>query len=295
MDLNRVAIFARVVVDGGMSAAARTLRVPKSTVSRAVSLLEEELGVRLLQRSTRKMSLTDAGTAFFERASRGLTGLEEAAAAVVDMQGALRGPIKITAPADAGAWLLGPLITRFVQLNPGVLIDAVLTARLVDLVEEGFDLALRAGQLRDSTLVARKLGAVDPGLFASPAYLARKGTPTTVPELSRHECVLFRAPGGHATWSLVGPAGEESVDVTGAIVGDDFLFIHRLLVLGGGVGLLPAFLGAAECASGALVRVLPRHCLRGGPLHLVYPSTRYLPQRVVSFRDFILGELGEKK
>src|SRR3712207_4276727 len=115
MDLNRAATFVRVVEEGGFTAAARALRVPKSSVSRAGSLLEEELGARLLQRSTRKLRLTEAGTAFYERASRGLAGVQEAAAAVSDLQGLLRGPIRVTAPVDAGVWLLAPLVTRFVE------------------------------------------------------------------------------------------------------------------------------------------------------------------------------------
>src|SRR4051812_38130321 len=166
MDLNRAAIFVRVVDEGGFSAAARALRLPKSSVSRAVSLLEEELGARLLQRSTRKVRLTEAGTAFYERASRGIAGVEEAAAAVADLQGSLRGPIRITAPADAGVWLLAPLVARFVSLHPAVHIDVVLTTRVVDLVAEGFDFALRAAPLRDSSLIARKLAPIEVALYA---------------------------------------------------------------------------------------------------------------------------------
>src|SRR6185369_10677415 len=120
MDLNRAAIFVRVVDEGGFSAAARVLRLPKSSVSRAVALLEEELGARLLQRSTRKVHLTDAGTAFYARAARGIAAVEEAAAAVVDAQGSLRGTVRITAPVDAGVWMLAPIVTSFVALHPGV-------------------------------------------------------------------------------------------------------------------------------------------------------------------------------
>src|SRR3954471_9033139 len=125
MDLTRAAIFVRVVDEGGFSAAARALRLPKSSVSRAVSLLEEELGARLLQRSTRKIRLTEAGSAFYERASRGIAGLEEAGAAVADLQGLLRGTVRITAPVDAGVWLLAPLVARFAGLHPGLYLELV--------------------------------------------------------------------------------------------------------------------------------------------------------------------------
>ncbi len=292
MDLNRVAIFVRVVEDGGFSAAARSLRLPKSSVSRAVSLLEEQLGARLLQRSTRRVSLTEAGTTFYEQASRGLAGVEEAAAAVADLQGSLRGPIRITAPVDAGVWVLAPLVARFVALHPGVHIDAVLTGRVVDLVAEGFDFALRAAPVRDTALVARKLARIESALYAAPAYLARRGTPTRVDDLRAHDCILFRPDRGRATWTLLGPAGDESVEVTGPVGADDFSFVQRLLLSGTGIGLLPAFLCQAAVAEGELLRLLPEHAGVNGWFHLVYPSARYLPHRAAAFRDFIIAALG---
>ena len=297
MDLNRAAIFVRVVAEGGFTAAAKVLHLPKSSVSRAVSLLEEELGARLLQRSTRKVHLTDAGTAFYERASSGILGIEEAAAAVADLQGTVRGTIKITAPADAGAWMLAPLIARFVALYPAVHLDVVLTTRVVDLVAEGFDFALRAAPLRDSSLVARKLGRVLVGLYAAPAYLAQRGTPAQVADLPQHQCVLFRPERGRATWTLgrVGTAAGaekvEKVEVSGPVGADDFFFVQRMLLAGTGIGLLPSFLCDGAVATGDLVRVLPDYGLEGGQLHLAYPSARYLPHRAAVFRDFIVDAL----
>jgi DNA-binding transcriptional LysR family regulator len=291
--LNHAAVFVRVVDDGGFSAAARALRLPKSSVSRAVALLEEELGARLLQRSTRKVHLTEAGTAFYDRASRGLAGVEEAAAAVADLQGSLRGPIRVTAPADAGVWLIAPVVARFVALHPAVHVDVVLTTRIVDLVAERFDFALRAGGVRDSSLVARKLAQLDTALYAAPAYLARKGTPSRPKDLTSHDCLLFRPDRGRASWTLTGPAGEETVEVTGPVGGDDFSFLQRMVLAGVGIGLLPSFLCQEAAASGGLTRVLPEHSGRGGHLHLVYPSARYLPARAAAFRDFVLAALGE--
>jgi DNA-binding transcriptional LysR family regulator len=292
MDLNRVAIFVRVVDDGGFSAAARTLRLPKSSVSRAVSLLEEQLGARLLQRSTRKVRLTEAGTTFYDRASRGLLGVEEAAAAVADLQGSLRGPIRVTAPVDAGVWVLAPLVASFVALHPAVHIDAVLTGRVVDLVAEGFDFALRAGALRDSSLMARKLARLEGALYATPAYLARRGTPTQVADLREHDCILFRPDRGRATWKLTGPDGEESVEVTGPVGADDFSFVQRIVLSGTGIGLLPGFLCQGAVEDGSLVRLLPGHVGLTGSFQLVYPSARYLPHRAAAFRDFLIAALG---
>ncbi len=291
MDLNRTAIFVRVVEQGGFTAAAKLMSLPKSSVSRAVSLLEEELGVRLLQRSTRNVRLTDAGSAFYERASRGIAGVEEAAAAVADMHGALRGTIRITAPADAGTWLLEPAIATFVLAHPGVQVEVSLTQRLVDLVEEGFDLALRAGRLRDGALIARKLAIGEQGLFASPSYLARKEAPTTIAQLAAHDCVLFRPIRGRSTWVLAGPNGEESVEVTGPVSVDDFTFLRSAVLSGVGIGLLPCFMDTPSRDGSRMVRLLPDHANRGGPIHLVYPSARYVPHRVAVFRDYLLATL----
>jgi DNA-binding transcriptional LysR family regulator len=292
MDLNRVATFVRVVEEGGFTAAARVLRLPKSSVSRAVSQLEEELGARLLQRSTRKVTLTEAGSAFFERASRGLVGIEEAAAAVADMQSTLKGTLRITAPVDAGVWVLAPLVPRFLAKHPQVRIELMLTGRIVDLVAEGVDFALRIAPLRDSSLVARKLGDSLLALFAAPSYLARRGTPRTVADLRDHDCVLFRPDRGRVTWALEGPAGPEPVEVTGPVAADDFLFIQQMALAGAGIAMLPTFLCDRPSREGQLSRVLPKHAVRMGTFHLVYPSARYLPQRAAAFRDFILEELG---
>ncbi|EYF03725.1 LysR family transcriptional regulator [Chondromyces apiculatus] len=291
MDLNRIAIFVRVVEDRSFTAAARALGLPKSSVSRAVSLLEEDLRVRLLHRSARAVSLTEAGSIFYERVSRGLTAVTEAAAAVTDMEGAVCGPIRITAPVDVGVWMLAPAITRFVRRHPSVHVDVILTGRIVDLVEEGFDLAVRAGLLRDSALIARRIGNIASALYASPRYLARAGTPATVADLSRHQCILFRATRGRVIWTFTGPTGEERMELGGQISADDFSFVRRTILSGAGIGLVPPFMCRREIERGKLVRVLPEHSVPGAPLHLVYPTTRHIPHRVAVFRDHLLDHL----
>lgn len=293
MDLNRVAVFARVVEVNGFTAAAKALGLPKSSVSRAVTLLEAELGVRLLQRSTRKVSLTEAGSAFYERASRGLAGVEEAALAVADMQGSLRGPIRMTSPADAGDRLLGPALARFLRRHPRVHVELVLTGRIVDLVAEGFDLALRAGHLRDGSLIARKVGDTEGGVFASPRYLSRHGEPARLEDLAAHRCVLFRPTRGRSVWTLKGPAGEEHVEVRGPLGADDLSFVRRALLGGIGVGILPSFTCARDVERGRLVRLLPSYRAFDAPIHLVYPSARYVPRRVAAFRDFLITSLSD--
>lgn len=294
MDFNRIAVFVRVVEERGFTAAARALGLPKSSISRSVALLEAALGVRLLHRSTRSVTLTEAGTAFYEQASRGLAGVEEAAAVVADLQAVVRGTIRVTAPVDIGAWMLEPVIARFVRLHPEVHLDVVLTGRVVDLVEEGFDLALRAGQLRDSAIIARKIGSVESSLHASPRYLARAGSPATLGDLTKHRCVLFRPGGSSAGWKLKGPSGEETVNVKGPVTVDELGFARRAVMAGVGIGLLPTFLCARDVERGRLVRVLPSYLAPGPPLHLVYPSARYLPHRVGVFRDFLVEALARQ-
>ncbi len=292
MDLNRASTFVRVVEEGGFTAAARALHLPKSSVSRSIALLEEELGVLLLQRSTRKVELTEAGRLFYDQASRALAGLEDAEAAVTDLQRSLRGSVRVTAPADAGVWILEPLVSRFVDQHPGVNVEVLLTGRVVDLVAEGVDFALRAAKITDTSLIARRLEPRPAALYAAPSYLARRPAPTSWAALAEHECVLFRGDHGRASWRLSGPAGDEVVEVRGRVSSDDFVFVHRVTVSGHGIGLMPTFLALPSVERGELVPVLPSYQGPLGVWHLVYPSGRYLPRRAVAFRDLVISELG---
>jgi DNA-binding transcriptional LysR family regulator len=291
MDLNRASIFVKVVENGGFTAAARELGVPKSSVSRAVQLLETELGARLLQRSTRRVELTDVGRVFFERAVHAVADIEDAVRAVTDLQATPRGMLRVTAPLDAGSYLLAPLLPRFVSRHPGIQVEVILTSRVVDLLEEHVDFALRAAQVRDGSLVVRRLARIEVGLFAARSYLDERGTPNTTAELAEHDCVLFRPERGRSRWTLSGPNGEETVEVRGPIGADDFSFVHRAVLAGGGIGLLPSFLCADALSTGALVRLLPGRNFEVGSLQLVYPSARHLPRRAAVFRDFIVKEL----
>jgi DNA-binding transcriptional LysR family regulator len=294
MDLNHVAIFARVVELESFTAAAAQLGLPKSSVSRTVTRLENELGVRLLQRTTRKLHLTEAGQAYYERARVSLAGLEEAASAATNLSAEPRGTVRMSAPADMGVLNLGDLVARFVRKYPLVHVDISLSSRFVDLVAEGFDLALRAGKLADSSLVARKIGSDSLGLFASPGYLRRRGRPKTVADLARHDCVLFRAKHGKSEWQLTGPGGEERVTVRGPLNADEMAFVQQAVTAGVGVALMPAVgvrLAAARGVSPLPVRLLPEYSAGGGSLNVVSPSARFQSASVVAFRDFLVAEL----
>ena len=289
-----MAVFVRVVETGSFTAAAAALGLPKSSVSRSVSRLELELGVRLLQRTTRSVHLTDAGHAYYQRVAQALSGLQEAQAAVSDMQSTPSGVVRVTAAVDIGVNVLSGLVARFVRKHPTIHVEMVLTGRLLNLVEEGVDLAVRAGKLDDSSLVARKVGTLEARLLTAPGYLKRKGTPKTVADLGRHDCILFRARRGRGSWELTGPKGVERVDVTGPVSADDFAFVRQLLLAGGGIGLVPWTTCAQDIERGRLVRVLSEYAAPGGALHVVYPSARYVPQRVALLRDFLVQGLLER-
>ncbi len=294
MDLNHVAVFARVVELESFTAAANQLGLPKSSVSRTVTRLEEELGVRLLQRTTRKLNLTEAGHAYYERARLALSGLEEAASAATNLSAEPRGTVRVSTPGDFGMLNLADAVARFVRKYPLVHIDLSMTSRYVDLVAEGFDLAIRAGKLRDSTLVARRIGTDSLGLYASPAYIRRRGRPKSFVDLANHDCVLFHGKLGKAEWRLTGPDGEERVTVRGPVSVDEMSFAQQAVTAGLGIGLLPSIavrVATARKVTPTPVRLLPEYESTGADLHVVSPPTRFQPASVTAFRQFLIEEL----
>jgi DNA-binding transcriptional LysR family regulator len=290
MDLNRISLFVRVVETESFTAAAASLGLPKSSVSRGVARLEEDLGVRLLQRTTRKLSLTDAGRAYFTGVREAMQGLDEATGLVQEMGTEPSGLIRITTPPDLGP-TLADLLARFLRRYPRISLELSLVSRTVDLVEEGFDLAIRAGRLSDSSLVARKIAPSDVGLFAAPSYLKRRGKPKTLADLAEHDCVLYRGKAGKMTWRLNGPDGDESVEVKGVVSADEMSFCRRMVLAGVGIGLIPTTGLSWTPSRGGAVRILPEYALRGGALYIVAPSSRYQPARVTLLRDFLIENL----
>jgi DNA-binding transcriptional LysR family regulator len=284
-DLNRIAVFARVVSSGSFSSGARALGIPKSSASRSVRQLEDALGVRLLERTTRRLRLTEAGREYYERVASALSGLDEARAAVMELQDTPKGTVRIAAPAAWGSWLLAPLIARFVETYPQIHIDLSLTDGDVDLVRDGFDLALRMGRLEDSSLIVRTIGSIDLGLFASEAYVARRGTPQRLADLAQHDVIVFRADGNGHRLRLQGPDGFETIAVRARVQTDALAFVHEGVRNGIGIGLLPV----GTCTTHLrLVRVLPDFAEPGYTCSIVYPSSRHLPQRVTLLRDAVI-------
>jgi DNA-binding transcriptional LysR family regulator len=291
MDYNDIPLFVRVVEARSFTAAAEALGREKSSVSRAVARLESDLGVRLLQRTTRKLALTDAGQAFYERVRASVTGVDEAASAVRELGGEPRGTIRMTAPADSYTFGVPEALAEFVQRHPAIDLDLSLTSRQVDLVGEGFDIALRGGRLMDSTLVARRIGSTDLALFASAAYLARRGTPRKLEDLKDHDLILYRPRDGRHALSLVGPDGPVTLDVRPKIAADDMAFLARAAIGGGGIALIAAMFAHGPFAEGALQVVLRGYRVEGGALHVVLPSSTFVPARVALLRDFLVERL----
>jgi DNA-binding transcriptional LysR family regulator len=291
MDYNDIPVFIRVVETSSFTKAAELLGVQKSSVSRSVVRLETELGVRLLQRTTRQLGLTDAGQTFYERVRGAWNGFEEAATTVRELGSEPRGTIRITSVPGAAAFGLADALTSFTRQYPSIVIEVEVSTRIVDLVSESFDLALRAGRLADSSLIAKKVGTTDLVLLASPAYLKRKGRPRSVRELEEHECVIFRGRGGRATWEVRTPDGEDIVDVRGAVNANEADFVLNAAIASAGIVALPPQLAREAIKRGELEVVLPGNHLKGADLHVVLPSSAFVPARVMLLRDHLVREL----
>ncbi len=292
MDLNHVRLFVEVVDRGTFTAAATALGLPKSSVSRGVAALEAQLGVTLLHRTTRRVTLTDAGRDYADHARNALHELDEAGDRVGSAADEAHGLVRMTAPPDlSGGGMIAQILARFLLAHPRVQLDVVLTGRAVDLVAEGIDLAVRAGRLADSSLIARRVAGSVARLYAAPAYLARRGRPRRIEDLARHDCLLHRASGSSARWTLEGPRGARTVEVRGALSCDELSLLVDGARHGIGIALLPDGAATRAVEEGALVPLLPDWGLGGAALWLVHPPTRHLPRRVAVLRDFLYDEL----
>ena len=288
LDLNGFSIFAAVVDAGGFTAAARRLRVSKSAVSRQVSALEEQLGTRLLNRTTRRLSPTEAGLAIYERASRIVAEAEAAELTVNDLARAPRGRLRLNAPMSFGHRRLGPALAAFAAAYPDIGIEISINDRVVDLVEEGFDVAVRIGTLESSSLIARKLCPVGVVIAASPAYL-KTAPPLDVPaDLGNHRCLVYELRRRPTEWVFRDAAGVAvTVNVDPAVLANNGEILASMAAAGAGVIYLPDFVVDEALASGHLRRVL--HGFRGDEIgvHAVYPAVRHLATKVRVFVDFL--------
>ena len=295
LDLNDVAIFVRVVEHAGFAKAARELGVPTSTVSRAVSRLEGTLETRLVNRNTRSVTATSEGRTFYAAVSPAVAAVNQAARGVDGGDRAPRGRLRVSAPNDLGSTFVAGVVASFVERYPNVVVDVELSGRRVNLVEEGFDLAVRAtGKMLDSSLVARKVGELESDLYASRAYVDVHGVPATVEALSDHACVLFRPRDGHESWPLDGPSGQLVHAAKGRVSGDDFTFVRAAVLAGAGIALLPRIVAAEDVVAGRLVHILPQYVRRGASMHIVYAAGAKVPAKIAAFRDFMIATFARR-
>lgn len=284
-------VFHAVVKHASYAKAAEELSLSPSGVSRIVSRLEEQLGARLVQRTTRKLSLTEAGTAFHGRTVQILGDLAEAEAELQSAQVRPRGLLKVTTSVVFGQHYAAPLFTALLAKFPDLSVDLVLTNRFVDLIEEGLDLAIRIGSLGDSRLIARRLCTNRRVLVASPKYLAERGVPKTLDDLREHDCVLFTAFAKPREWRLLGPDGPVTVAVSGRIASNNVEVASTAAKLGSGITVGATLAIGQALLSGELVRVLGNYEFEQTAVFAVYPSARQLSQKVRATVDFLAEQL----
>lgn len=294
-NLADVAVFVHVVERGSFTLAADDLSLSRAVVSKYISRLEERLGARLLHRTTRRLSLTEAGAALFEASRGALERIEEAEAAVAQFQAEPRGRLKVSAPMSFGILHLGPAMAEFARAYPKVTLDLRLDDRFVNLVEEGIDVAVRIGALTDSSLVARKLAATRTVACASPAYLAQFGEPETPEDLAGHDCLLYSYLSTANVWRFTAPDGREiPVAVSGTLRTNNGIILAEAAVAGHGILMTPSFYVGPLLRQGRLRQILARHGLPELGIHAVYPQRSHVPPKVRAFVDFLAKRFGKK-
>ena len=278
-------IFARVARTGNMSAAGREMGLSPAVVSKRISLLEERLGARLFQRTTRQLTLTETGDGYFKRVVDILSLVEEAEDFVSRRNTKPRGLLKITAPTSFSRLHIAPYLSEFGNRYPDIELDFHLTDNFVDIIREGFDVAIRIGELQDSSLVARKLAPDNRVICAAPGYLEKFGTPTRIADLENHTCL---SAGAQDMWRLEGPDGQRQVRVKGNIRSNSAELIREALLSGLGLGLRGTWEIGPELANGSLKIVLPEY--RGSSnvaIYAVYPCREFMPAKVNVFIEFL--------
>ena len=290
MDLNDIVVFTKVAETKSFTGAADALGLPKSTVSRKLAQLEERLGVRLVQRTTRKLALTDIGEMYYQRCKGIVHDVLEAEKLVTDMQATPRGRLRITATVDLSTRWLGDIVASFLAQHPEINIELEATDEVVDLIEDGFDVAVRFGPMPESTLIARRLCTLSLVLAASPAYVA-KFPMKSIDELDGAEHVLFTPTTAMNAWTLHNGEQTHEFGRPARFASNNYGAVRDVALAGGGIALLSEFMIADDLAAGRLVRVLPEWRTRVTEVHAVYPARHNLPPRLTLFLDHLAKAL----
>jgi DNA-binding transcriptional LysR family regulator len=291
--LKGIATFVHVVEAGSFSLAANRLHQTRSAVGKNIARLEQRLGTRLFNRSTRRQSLTENGQAYFERCKRALAEIEAAEAALDENDRELVGLLRVSVPVQLGRHVVAPVLARLAATHPRLDVDMAFSDRVVDLLEEGFDLGVRLGTLRDSrTLAARSLGHYDYVVCASPQYLRRHGKPKTAAEFEQHIGIIYVRPGPEMPWLIAGSDGElQELRVRRKLRMDDFQAIVDAALAGAGLARLPRWFAEPHVRSGALRRVWDGAHSQSVEVHAVWPQTRYMPMKTRAAIDMLATEV----
>jgi DNA-binding transcriptional LysR family regulator len=284
--------FVRVVESGSFSSAARDLHMTPSAVSKMIGRLEDRLGVRLLSRTTRKLSLTEEGRVFYQRITPILSEVAEAEETVSLSTAEARGVLKVNASTAFGQYQIVPLIPAMLERYPSLQVELTMTDSIVNLVEEGFDVSIRIGNLTDSSLIARKLGIANRVVVASPAYLERHGVPKCPVDLEQHQCLKLSIPTSLNKWEFVLADGPRTVEVSGRFEADNAIALHEAALAGLGLFRAATFVVGDDIKAGRLVQVLQEFEISGDPgIFVVWPHNRNLSAKVRAFVDTLVDAL----
>lgn len=291
-NISDLAVFSEVIKQGNLSAASKKLGLSVAVVSKRLQRLESQLGVSLIHRTTRTLHITDAGQRYFQHCQHILDMVDEAEAEVIHSSQTPTGNLKITAPAYFGRLYIAPLIPRFLQHYPEVNLQTDFTDQFIDIINEGYDLAIRIDNLKDSNLVAKRLGGDQRMVVASPTYLEQFGIPETPDELQQHNVLLFSNPSPQRVWRFVGPSGKHTeVKVSGNFETNNCETLNKVTLAGLGIALRPMWDVWREIESGALIPLLPNYRAPHYDIQALYPSRSYLPHRVRAFLDLLSEHL----
>lgn len=294
-NLTDIAVFLEVVEAKGFTAAARNLDLSRSVASKAVSRLEARLGVRLLNRTTRRTSLTEAGAALHARAARAMEEIREAELEVARLQAHPRGTLRVTVPMSFGLLHVSPAVPEFLRRHPEVKVDLLMEDRTIDLVAERYDAAIRISRKEDSSLVERRIAPCRMVVCAAPSYVERRGAPVTPEDLGDHDCIGYTYARTPHQWHFTGPGGKSlSVHVRGPYQVNNGLAQREAALAGVGVILVPTFYVGEDLGEERLVRLLPRYETPPLSICAVYPQRRHLPPKVRAFVDFMAERFGDE-
>tara|TARA_R100001143_G_scaffold63254_1_gene69187 strand:+ start:3766 stop:4677 length:912 start_codon:yes stop_codon:yes gene_type:complete len=294
-NLSDIAVFVRVVQSGSFTAAAERLQLSRSVVSKYISRLEEQLNARLLNRTTRQLSLTEVGKVFYEHARRGLQEIEEAESELTRLQGKPRGILRINTPMSFGILHIASLLPGFQKMYPEIFVDMALDDRKVDVIEEGFDISVRITvNLPDSTLIAKKIAPCKHAIVATPDYLKTYGTPVSPAQLSQHKILTYQHQDHATEWQLINTKGDTvSVPLTSNLQMNNSLALKEALLGHMGIARMPTFIVGNEIQDGRLTTLFNDFEILEASIYLLYPQRRYLSTKVKAFIDYFSEQISE--